>query len=62
VKGLKIQVNKPILVKVIRVPFVLPWDKEERQPTLDAKQSFCLAFEEMEERKNGVKRHKLLSP
>jgi spore coat polysaccharide biosynthesis protein SpsF (cytidylyltransferase family) len=48
-------VDESTLFRVTRLPFRLSWDKEEIQPTLDAKQDFLLAYETMEETKQGVK-------
>jgi hypothetical protein len=61
-KGLEIQVNEPILERVIGIPIGLPWENKKNKPTLDAKKGFPVAYETMEETKNGVKRDNLLAP
>jgi hypothetical protein len=45
-----------VIVKVSGLPIGIPWDKEDKQPTMDAKKLFLLNYEEVEENKNGVKR------
>jgi hypothetical protein len=40
----------------------LHWDKEDRKPSTKAKKLFLLSYEEVEGKKNGVKRDSLLDP
>lgn len=46
---------------IIGLPIRLPWDKEERQPTLNTKNIFLRLYETMEDTKNGMQREILPS-
>jgi hypothetical protein len=54
-KRLEIHVNDPLIVKVSRLPIGIPWDKEDKQPTMDGNTLFLLSYEEVEEKKWGEK-------
>jgi hypothetical protein len=61
-RGLSLQLTPEHISRVTELPMGLPWDKEERKWSQQAKKEFFPPEESFTEDKNGVKRTSLLPP
>ena len=61
-KGLSLKITPQSISRITELPMGLPWDKEERKLSQQAKKEFFPPEEEFTEDKNGVRRTSLLPP
>jgi hypothetical protein len=61
-RGMIIKINESSTSRVSSMSMGLPWDKEERQEVINAKNAFFLPNEKFDEDKNGIKRERLPHP
>ena len=61
-RGLSLQLTPEHISRITELPMGLPWDKEERKQSQQAKKEFFPLEESFTEDKNGVKRTSLLPP
>ena len=61
-RGLSLKLTPQYISRIIELPMGLPWDKEERKLSQQAKKEFFPPEEEFSEDKNGVRRTSLLPP
>ena len=61
-RGLSLQLTPEHISRITELPMGLPWDKEERKQSQQAKKEFFPPEEEFSEDKNGVRRTSLSPP
>ena len=61
-RGLSLKLTPQYISRITELPMGLPWDKEERKLSQQAKKEFFPPEEEFSEDKNGVRRTSLLPP
>jgi hypothetical protein len=62
IRGLVMRINEASINRVSSLPLGLPWDKEERKESINAKKAFFLPNEKPDEDKNDIKREILPHP
>ena len=61
-RGLSLKLTPQYISRITELPMGLPWDKEQRKLSQQAKKEFFPPKEEFSEDKNGVRRTSLLPP